>query len=61
LTTGYSLVGPSSTTTTNQQSALLVGPAGQIRCEFAWGAMKSIANGVCIDHRNVTYDLLIRN
>lgn len=60
-TSGFSLFGPQQTTTTNRQSALLVGDDGQIRCELAWDNMKTIANGVCVDSRNTTYDLLIRN
>lgn len=62
--TSYSqrnVFGQATTTTTNQQTALLIGPAGQIRCEFMWGAMKTLANGTCVDRNNVMYDLLIRN
>lgn len=60
-TSGYSLFGPQSTTTTNQEAALLLGEAGQVRCEFAWGPMKQTANGTCVDRNNVVYDMQIRN
>lgn len=60
-TSSFSLFGPQRTTTTNKETALLIGDTGQIRCEFAWDQMKTHANGVCVDSKNVTYDLLIRN
>lgn len=59
--TGFSLFGPQATTSTNEQSALLTGNGGQVRCEFAWNQFKTMANGVCVDSRNVTYDMMIRN
>lgn len=46
--------------TTNQASALLVGNDGQLRCDFGWNALMTAATGVCVDSRNVTYDMLIR-
>jgi hypothetical protein len=60
-TTSPSLFTIGTTTTSNEESALLIGPAGQVRCDYAWGVYKAQANGVCVDHRNVTYDLLIQN
>ena len=42
----------------NQYSALLVGPRGQIRCEFM--AESSGGNGVCVDNRDRTWDMLIK-
>lgn len=60
-TTSSSMFTIGATTTTNAESALLIGPAGQVRCEFEWGPMMSTANGVCVDRNNVTYDLLIKN
>jgi hypothetical protein len=45
----------------SQASALLLGEAGQMRCDFAWDAMMTMATGVCADSRNNTYDLLIKN
>lgn len=59
--TSASIFMAGATTRTNEDTALLIGPAGQIRCEFAWQEMKTQATGVCVDHRNRTYDLLIRN
>lgn len=59
--TSTSIFMAGATTRTNEESALLIGPAGQVRCEFAWQEMKTQAVGVCTDHRNRTYDLLIRN
>lgn len=60
-TTGFNIFGPQATTSTNEQNALLIGDAGQVRCEFVWNQWKTMANGVCVDSHNVTYDLLIRN
>lgn len=59
--TSFSLFSPGATTSTNKQAALLIGPAGQVRCDFAWDQLKTRAIGVCVDSRNITYDLLIEN
>lgn len=59
--TSAGLFGPSSYTTTNQASALLIGEGGQLRCSWTWGPMKVDAQGECIDSRGAAYDLLIKN
>lgn len=59
--TSASIFTAGSTTTSNTDSVLLIGPAGQVRCDITWGAMKATAIGVCVDRNNVTYDLLIKN
>jgi hypothetical protein len=60
--TGWSPFGRhTSSTTTNQASALLVGNEGHMRCEFGWDALMQGATGVCIDNRNATYDMVIKN
>lgn len=46
---------------TNQASALLIGDAGgQVRCDFGFDTLMTSGNGVCVDFRNVTYDLLVK-
>jgi hypothetical protein len=41
-------------------TALLIGEAGQIRCEMGWDALLTSATGVCTDHANRVYDLVVR-
>lgn len=61
-TTSRGLFGAvTSTTTTSQASALLLGAEGQVRCDYGWDALMTRATGVCVDYRNVVYDLLIQN
>lgn len=58
--TGFGMVGVKPVTmtgTTNQRSALLKGPAGIIRCEYA--VQIRGGNGTCIDSRERVYDLEI--
>jgi hypothetical protein len=60
--TGWSPLGRSTASTiSNQATALLVGNEGHMRCEFGWDAMMTSATGVCVDNRNATYDLMIKN
>lgn len=59
--TGYLGALRTTSTTDNSGSALLVAPGGQIRCDYRWDAMFTMATGVCIDSGNLTYDVLIRN
>lgn len=61
-TTSWGLFGPkTATTASNQASALLLGDAGgQLRCEFAFDQMYTMATGVCVDSRNITFDILIK-
>jgi len=59
--TSTNIYGYSTSTTTNQATALLLGDGGQIRCEFGWDALMIQATGVCVDSKNVTYDMLIKN
>lgn len=58
-TTG-GLFSPVRTTYTNQANALLIGDTGQLRCDFGFDAMYIQGTGVCVDYRNVTYDMLIK-
>lgn len=51
---------PVRTTYSNQASALLLGDIGQLRCDFGFDAMYTQGTGVCVDYRNVTYDMLIK-
>jgi hypothetical protein len=61
-TTMAGLWGPATSTThTNKASALLLGTAGQIRCDFAFDMLMTQATGVCVDSKEVVYDLLIKN
>lgn len=60
-TTSYSIFSAGSTTSSNEQSALLIGTAGQVRCDFTWNQFRTMATGSCIDSQNATYDLLIKN
>lgn len=53
--------GPVITTTPSQASALLRGPAGQVRCDFGWDALMRHATGVCTDNAGASYDLQIAN
>lgn len=56
------LFGAGRTTIANQATALLLGDGGgQMRCEFGFDAMWTSATGVCVDYKNITYDLLIKN
>jgi hypothetical protein len=42
-----------------QASALLLGD-GQMRCDFQFDAMWQTATGICVDSKNVTYDMLVK-
>ena len=62
MTTSSGFLGPrTSLTSSDRGTALLIGESGQIRCEFGWDAMMTIATGVCTDSNNLTYDLLIKD
>jgi hypothetical protein len=61
-TTSWGFLGPrTSTSYSDQSTALLIGEGGQMRCEFTWDAMMIQATGICVDSKNATYDLLIKN
>lgn len=57
---GYGLFSQ-RTTISSQATALLLGDDGQVRCEFGFDAFMTMATGVCVDSKNVTYDMLIKN
>lgn len=57
---GTFLTGPARTTYSNRASALLLGERGQVRCEFGFDQLMTQATGVCVDHRNITYDMLLK-
>jgi hypothetical protein len=58
-TTSRSLFGPSSTTISNQATALLTGDGGHMRCEFGFDYFMTSATGVCVDNRNIVYDMQV--
>jgi hypothetical protein len=64
-TFGVGMVGGANPTTvttvgtTNNATALLVGPKGVLRCEFRIVAAQG-GNGVCVDSSNTMYDMLIK-
>ena len=60
-TTSHGLWTRTSAHYSNQSTALLIGDKGQMRCEYGWDSMMINATGVCIDSRNITYDILITN
>jgi len=61
-TTTAGLFGPATSTQyTSKASALLLGTAGQIRCDFAFDMLMTQATGMCVDSNQVVYDLLIKN
>lgn len=43
----------------NKMSALLLGPGGQISCEFSYDPMWTSAIGTCHDFRGITYDVRV--
>lgn len=43
-----------------EAAALMMGDGGQVRCEITFNALMTEGNGVCVDSRNATYDLLIK-
>ena len=59
--TTTNIFGVTSTQYSNRSTALLIGDTGQMRCEFSWDYMMIQATGVCVDSRNITYDILITN
>jgi len=61
-TSRIGLFGPATDTSTNQETALLIGErGGQLRCDFMWGGMRAQAVGSCVDSNNVVYDMQIKN
>jgi len=60
-TTGFGMWTRTSTHFSNQSTALLLGDNGQMRCEYGWDSLMIEATGVCVDSRNVTYDIIIKN
>lgn len=46
--------------TGNNCSALLLSDNQQLRCDFTFDQMWTGATGVCVDYRNITYDMLVK-
>lgn len=44
----------------NNCSALLLSDGRQLRCDFTFDQMWTGATGVCVDYRNITYDMLVK-
>lgn len=44
----------------NNCSALLLSDGQQLRCDFTFDQMWTGATGVCVDYRNITYDMLVK-
>lgn len=56
---GANPVPVTTVSSTNNATALLIGPNGVLRCEFRIVAARG-GNGVCVDSSNTTYDMLIK-
>lgn len=49
-----------STRGNNKATSLLLGAAGQLRCDLSFGPLFSEATGVCVDAESRTFDVLVK-